>query len=184
LYLCPNCQNVAAGDTVEPREESSRPLPAWETRSECRETLPRTRMNVTRLSAIVPQDEAERRVAPFGGRDAVIEAAQKALALEGKVIYPKLVPPSADTIAGSPETFVDFFRVRIDSKKRENTDKVMEIVFTDKGNRRVALHVRRGVAEFIPVPADDLKMPDYVPEMDSETWAGLYLNVVSLNRCC
>jgi alkyl sulfatase BDS1-like metallo-beta-lactamase superfamily hydrolase len=104
----------------------------------------------------------------------------EALTLEGKTDYPKLVPPSADTIAGSPETFVDYFRVRIDPRKSENTDKVVEFVLTDKGNHAVALHVRRGIAEYIPVPADYLQKSDYVLQMDSETWVELYLSSVSL----
>jgi len=106
----------------------------------------------------------------------------EALALEGKVSYPKLIPPNAETIAGSPETFVDFFRVRIDPKKSENTDKVVEFVFTDKGNQAVALHVRRGVAEFIPVPADYYRESDFVLKLDSEAWFGLYLSSVSLKE--
>jgi alkyl sulfatase BDS1-like metallo-beta-lactamase superfamily hydrolase len=104
----------------------------------------------------------------------------EALALEGKVTYPKLIPPGAETIAGSPETFVNFFRVRIDPKKSENTDKVVEFVFTDKGNHAVALHVRRGIAEYIPVPADYFRKSDYVLKMDSETWVELYLSAFSL----
>jgi len=104
----------------------------------------------------------------------------EALTLEGKTTYPKLIPPGAETIAGSPETFVDFFRVRIDPKKSENTDKVVEFVFTDKGNHAVALHVRRGIAEYIPVPADYFQKSDYVLKLDSETWVGLYLSAVSL----
>ena len=50
------------------------------------------------------------------------------LVLEGKTAYLKLIPPGAETFAGSPETFVNFFRVRIDPKKSENTDKVVEFV--------------------------------------------------------
>jgi len=104
----------------------------------------------------------------------------EALTLKGKVSYPKLVPPSADVIASSPETFVDYYRVRIDPKKSENTDKVVEFVFTDKGNKSVGLHVRGGIAEYIPVPADYYKKTDYVLKLDSDTWVKLYLNSVSL----
>jgi len=104
----------------------------------------------------------------------------EALTLEGKTTYPKLVPPSAETIAGSPESFVDYFRVRVDPKKSENTDKIVEFVFTDKGNHAVALHVRRGIAEYIPVPVDYLQESDYVLKMDSETWAELYLSSATL----
>ena len=106
----------------------------------------------------------------------------EALTLEGKISYPQLVPPGAEIIAASPETFVDFFRVRIDPVKSENTDRVIEFVFTDKGNHAVALHVRRGIAEYIPVPAEYLKKSDYVLQMDSETWVGLYLSTVSLEE--
>ena len=104
----------------------------------------------------------------------------EALALEGKVSYPKLIPPNAETIAGSPETFIDYFRVRIDPKKSENTDKIVEFVFTDKGDHAVALHVRRGVAEYIPVPADYYRKSDFILKLDSKAWTGLYLSSVSL----
>lgn len=104
------------------------------------------------------------------------------LALESKVNYPKLIPPSKEIIAASPETFVNFFRVRIDPRKSENTDKVVEFVFTDKGHRAVALHVRRGIAEYVPVPADYYRKPDFVLNLDSETWAQLYLSAVSLTE--
>lgn len=104
----------------------------------------------------------------------------EALTLEGKVNYPKLIPPGAETISASPEAFVDFFRVRIDPKKSEDTDKVVEFVFTNKGNHSVALHVRRGIAEYLPVPANYFQKSDYVLNLDSETWVGLYLSSVSL----
>ncbi len=77
----------------------------------------------------------------------------EARALEGKESIPRLIPPTPEVIAQSPASFVDYFRVRIDPKKAQDTDKVVELVFTDKGNQAVALHVRRGVAEYIPVPA-------------------------------
>jgi len=106
----------------------------------------------------------------------------EALALEGKVSIPRLIPPSSEIIAHSPDTFVDFFRVRIDPKKAQDTDKVVEFVFTDKGNQAVSLHVRRGVAEYIPVPDDYFRGPDYVMELDSESWAALYLSSIELKR--
>ena len=104
----------------------------------------------------------------------------EALTLEGKVSYPKLVPPSPEVIAASPETFVDYYRVRIDPKKSETTDKVIEFVFTDKGNKAVGLHIRGGVVEYIPVPADYYKEVDYTLKMDSEIWPTLYLNATTL----
>jgi len=106
----------------------------------------------------------------------------EALALEGKVTIPRLVPPMPQIIVDSPDTFVDFFRVRIDPKKAQDTDKVVQFVFTDKENKAVALHVRRGVAEYIPVPADYYRKPDYVVELDSESWAALYLSSTDLAK--
>jgi len=106
----------------------------------------------------------------------------EALALEGKVTIPRLVPPSPEIIAQSPDTFVDFFRVRIDPKKAQDTDKVVEFVFTDKGNQAVALHVRRGVVEYIPVPADYYREADTIVQLDSKTWAALYLSSTDLRK--
>ena len=57
---------------------------------------------------------------------------------------------------------------------------MVEFVFTDKGNLGVALHVRRGVAEYVPVPADHYRQADFVLKLDSENWAGLYLSSLSL----
>ncbi len=104
------------------------------------------------------------------------------LALEGKLTIPRLVPPAPEVIAGSPDVFVDYFRVRIDPRKSENTDRVIEFVFTDKGDLAVALHLRRGVVEFVPVPADYYREPDSVLRLDSETWSALYLSVIELEE--
>jgi len=104
----------------------------------------------------------------------------EALTLEGKVSYPKLIPPSAEIISSSPTTYVDYYRVRIDPKKSEDTDKLIEFEFTDQGNQSVALHVRKGVAEFIAVPADYYKESDFSIELDAATWANLYLNSIDL----
>ncbi len=106
----------------------------------------------------------------------------EALALEGKVTVPRLVPPSPEIIAQSPETFVDFFRVRIDPKKAQDTDAVVEFVFTDKGNHSVALHVRQGVVEYVPVPSDYYREADAILQLDSATWAGMYLSQIDVEQ--
>ena len=49
-----------------------------------------------------------------------------------------------------------------------------------KSTLALALHLRRGVVENIPVLADYFRESDYVLKLDSETWAGLYLSAVSL----
>lgn len=42
--------------------------------------------------------------------------------------------------------------------------------------------MRCGVAEYIPVPADYLRESDYVLELDSETWAALYLSSTDVEK--
>lgn len=106
----------------------------------------------------------------------------EALALEGKVTIHRLIPPDTKIIAESPTTFVDYFRVRIDPKKSQDTDKVLEFVFTDEGGQAVGLHVRRGIAEYIPVPADYYRQADFVLKLDSETWAKLYLSAIDMAK--
>jgi len=104
----------------------------------------------------------------------------EALALEGKVTIPRLIPPTPETIAASPTVFVDYFRVRIDPRKSQDTDKVLEFVFTDEDGQTVGLHVRRGIAEFLPEPADHYREADFVLQLDGETWAKLYLSEIGL----
>jgi alkyl sulfatase BDS1-like metallo-beta-lactamase superfamily hydrolase len=104
----------------------------------------------------------------------------EARALEGDVTIPRLIPPTPETIFASPATFVDYFRVRIDPKKSQDTDKVLEFVFADEDGQTVGLHVRRGIAEFLPEPADHYQKADFVLQLDAETWAKLYLSEIGL----
>ena len=99
----------------------------------------------------------------------------EALALEGKVQSPLMILPSPEIIAGSPATFVDYYRIRISPEKSKDTDKVVEFVFTDQNDQTVALHIRRAVAEFVPEPSTYLKKADYVLKLDGKTWASIYL---------
>jgi alkyl sulfatase BDS1-like metallo-beta-lactamase superfamily hydrolase len=104
----------------------------------------------------------------------------EARALEGEVSIPRLIPPAPETIAESPTTFVDYFRVRIDPRKSQDTDKVLKLVFAGKDGQTVGLHVRRGIAEYLPDPADHYQEADFVLGLDGETWAKLYLSQIGL----
>ena len=68
----------------------------------------------------------------------------------------------------------------IDILRGQDTDKVLEFVFTDEGNQAVGLHVRRGIAEYLPVPADHYQKADFVLQLDGETWTKLYLSEIGL----
>jgi len=108
-----------------------------------------------------------------GGNDRAHLMSQ-ALALEGKVSIARLIPPADEVVAASPETFVDYFRVRIDPKKSDETDQFLRFDFAN--GTRVGLHVRRAVAEYIPDPENYSRKPDIVLSMSPETWVKLYLS--------
>ncbi len=98
----------------------------------------------------------------------------QALALEGKVTIPRLIPPQPGKISESPVTFVDYFRVRIDPLKSDETDSFVRFDFAD--GTSAGLHIRRAIAEFIPVPDAYYRKPDVIVSMSGETWARLYLS--------
>lgn len=98
----------------------------------------------------------------------------QALALEGKVKIPRLVPPAPEAIIASPTTYVDYFRVRIDPEKSGETDKVLRFDFAKGAS--AGLHVRRAVAEFIPSPDKYHRKPDITLAMSEETWVKLYVS--------
>ncbi len=105
-----------------------------------------------------------------------------ALALEGKIKSPLMILPAPEVIAESPVSFVDYYRIRIDPEKSKDTNKVVEFVFTDQKGQAGALHIRRGVAEFIPEPSAYLKKADYVLELDGNTWASVYLGSSDIEK--
>jgi linear primary-alkylsulfatase len=100
-----------------------------------------------------------------------------ARALDGKETIPIFVLPNAELIAKDPAKFVNYFRVRIDPEKSENTDKVITFTFTDN---TVGLHVRKGIVEYIDDPKAYYRSPDIDLKMDGMTWAKLYLNQTDL----
>jgi alkyl sulfatase BDS1-like metallo-beta-lactamase superfamily hydrolase len=102
-----------------------------------------------------------------------------ALALEGKVTVPRIIPPNSAIIAQNPATFVDYFRVRIDPKKSGDTDKVIEFRFA-ADDKAVGLHIRRAIAEFLTDPNEHYKPADIIIALSGETWAKLYLNSASV----
>jgi alkyl sulfatase BDS1-like metallo-beta-lactamase superfamily hydrolase len=106
-----------------------------------------------------------------GGSDRAHLMSQ-ALALEGKVNIARVIPPPPAVVSASPTTFVDYFRVRIDPKKSDTTNKFIRFDFSD--GTKAGLHVRRAVAEFVAVPEKYQRKPDVVLAMSGETWAKLY----------
>lgn len=98
----------------------------------------------------------------------------QALALEGKVTLPRVVPPAAETITAFPENYVDYFRVRIDPAKSGETDQVLRFEFTN--GTSAGLHVRRAVAEFIDDPDAYPRDADIVLRLSPKAWAQVYMS--------
>jgi alkyl sulfatase BDS1-like metallo-beta-lactamase superfamily hydrolase len=108
-----------------------------------------------------------------GGNDRAHLMTQ-ALALEGKVKVPRLIPPAPATVVAFPTTFVDYFRVRIDPLKSGKTDSFVRFDFAD--GKSAGLHIRRAVAEFVDEPGKYHRKPDITLAMSGETWVKVYLS--------
>jgi alkyl sulfatase BDS1-like metallo-beta-lactamase superfamily hydrolase len=104
----------------------------------------------------------------------------EARALDGIEQIPRLVPPTAQTISGDPAFFVNMYRVRIDPKKSENTEKML--VFNFSNGTTAGLHVRRGIAEFVADPTKHYRPADITATVDANSWAALYLNATTVEE--
>jgi alkyl sulfatase BDS1-like metallo-beta-lactamase superfamily hydrolase len=98
----------------------------------------------------------------------------QALSLEGKTTIARLIPPAPAFIVATPTIYVDFFRVRIDPLKSDQTDKFVRFRFSD--GTTAGLHVRRAVAEFVLDPDEYYRKPDFTLAMTGETWVKVYLS--------
>jgi alkyl sulfatase BDS1-like metallo-beta-lactamase superfamily hydrolase len=115
------------------------------------------------------------------GANARSHLLSQALALEGKVTVQRLIPPSPEVIIRLPETFVKYFRVRIDPKKSGETDKV--ILFDFQGDHStVGLHIRRAVAEYLDDPDEHYKLADVALSLSGQAWAKLYLSQATVQE--
>jgi alkyl sulfatase BDS1-like metallo-beta-lactamase superfamily hydrolase len=104
----------------------------------------------------------------------------EARALDGIEQIPRVVPPTAQTIGGDPAFFVNMYRVRIDPRKSENTEKMVVLNFSN--GTTAGLHVRRGIAEFVADPAKHYRPADITATIDAKTWAALYLNSTTVEE--
>ncbi len=101
----------------------------------------------------------------------------EARALEGKETVPIAVPPAPQLIEADPARYVDMFRVRIDPRKGEAVDKVLTFQF---GDQVVGLHLRNGIAEFLPAPSKYPRKADVALALDGAAWAQLYVKPAEL----
>ncbi len=103
------------------------------------------------------------------------------LALEDKIVVPRIIPPQPQAIATTPEVTVDYFRVRLDPKKSGDTNKV--ILFNFEGDHKtVGLHIRRAVAEFLDEPDEHYKSADVIISLSGEAWSKLFLSQATVQE--
>ena len=94
-------------------------------------------------------------------------------------MIPTLIPPRLQVIENDPKFFVNLYRIRIDPRKSENTEKM--VVFNFTNGTTAGLHVRKGIAEFVADPAKHYRPADIAATVDAKTWAAMYLNAVALD---
>ncbi|MHC4757271.1 MAG: alkyl sulfatase dimerization domain-containing protein [Planctomycetota bacterium] len=104
-----------------------------------------------------------------------------ALALEDKVVVPRLIPPQQQAIATAPEMTVNYFRVRLNPTKSGDTDKVIQFNFQGD-HKTVALHIRRAVAEYLPDPDEHYKLANVALSLSGQAWAKLYLSQATVQE--
>ncbi|MGR3304299.1 MAG: alkyl sulfatase dimerization domain-containing protein, partial [Candidatus Scalindua sp.] len=106
----------------------------------------------------------------------------KALALEGKLQIPVVMFTGPDSVLGSaPDTYVNQYRIRLDPKVSYGKEKLLAINLKDTGAPIMGLHVRSGVAEFVPNVKKHYRKPDASIEMSMEAWAGYYVGDITLD---
>ncbi len=143
------------------------------------------------LVKVVPQDQKARQLLADAMRqmgyntEASIPRSfylSKALELEGKIHIPDLFFTGPEQVLDSaPETFVNHYRVRLDPRVSVGQDKQLSITLTGTDAPTMALHVRGGVAEYVPDVQKHYRNPDSSISMPIEAWAAYYVGDISLD---
>lgn len=98
----------------------------------------------------------------------------QARALRGEVRIPRLQFPSLSILLlAPPSTSIDQYRVRVDPSLCADLDRVLVLSVTDRGARH-ALHLRRGVVEFVENPADCVRPQEIEVCTTYENWLRFY----------
>ncbi len=106
----------------------------------------------------------------------------KALALEGKLQIPTVMFTGPDSVLESaPDTYVNQYRVRLDPKVSYGKEQLLAITLDGTGAPTMGLHVRSGVAEFVPDVSKYFRKPDISINMSMEAWAGYFVGDITLD---
>ena len=106
----------------------------------------------------------------------------KALALEGKLQIPIVMFTGPESVLESPpDTFVNQYRVRLDPQVSYGKEQLLAITLDGTGAPTMGLHVRSGVAEFVPDVRKHFRKPDISINMSMEAWAGYFVGDITLD---
>jgi alkyl sulfatase BDS1-like metallo-beta-lactamase superfamily hydrolase len=105
----------------------------------------------------------------------------RALALEGKTQIPVAMHGDTSSVLGSPPaTYVKQYRVRLDPKASLGKEQQLSITITGVDAPTMALHVRGGVAEYIPDVERYYRKSDISISMPLDAWASYYVGDITL----
>ncbi|MCZ6663086.1 MAG: MBL fold metallo-hydrolase [Actinobacteria bacterium] len=107
----------------------------------------------------------------------------RALSLEGRLQIPTVMFTGPESVLGSPpDTFVNQYRVRLDPKVSVGKEEQLSITLTGTDAPTMALHVRGGVAEFVPDAGKYYRESDANISLPMDAWAGYYVGDIALDE--
>jgi alkyl sulfatase BDS1-like metallo-beta-lactamase superfamily hydrolase len=107
----------------------------------------------------------------------------RALALEGKLQIPTAMFTGPESVlASAPDTYVKQYRVRLDPKVSYGKEQLLAITLEGTDSPTMGLHVRSGVAEFVPDITKHFRKPDISVRMSMAAWAGYFVGDITLNE--
>lgn len=87
-----------------------------------------------------------------------------------------------ESVLGSaPATFVNQYRVRLDPQVSYGQDQMLAITLSGTDAPTMGLHVRSGVAEFVPDTGKYARKADASIDMSMEAWGGYYVGDITLD---
>ena len=94
----------------------------------------------------------------------------QARALRGEVVIPRLQFPNTRILSmAPPAASIDQYRVRVDPEQSADMDTLLVLDVRDRASRH-ALHLRRGVVEFVSDPDAYRRKPDVELATDFDNW--------------
>lgn len=106
----------------------------------------------------------------------------RALALEGKLQIPTVMFTGPEGVLdAAPDVYVSQYRIRLNPRVSYGKEQLLGITLTSTDSPTMGLHVRSGVAEFVPDVSKHQRKPDLSIEMSMAAWAGYVVGDFNLD---